>query len=461
MAESYNIFSRCIYFNPEMTEKYQNNTDRYIKYYTDIIRQIDIYLQEDQLMCTKQGLPLVPAPSYLPNMHELGHSNVRQIDDRASTKIRRVKNKMLVIMQEHQEREQQEVSYNSFHSSFSRIRSEELNDMGYGLSRISPITFDDNAFQMPNNRAKDRAPTSTPRRKRNEANDIPTTKTSQQDGNTKSHNTNLLLSNASSNESVGRFVPSEPNNTGSSSQEKDSLNTTTVYYEKSNGGCQDKCVSIQMSPKNTISTGTATAMQTANQKALQVEGTQTTPPSSPRKPTSIGETQTSPSKDEPHRQLGQGQLDCRQECQLTGATTSQGKKTKKSTTEALPHPGPSTGPPVGLRNGFSSRNLGTGRPTIQCTACGEYSHWRRECPYDNYCTTCENHNHGTHMCRARRQATNNQGQQGQRSLQICIHCGSMEHNSSNCQRRPGNNREQPHSTPESSRLILMFQEDQH
>ena len=47
MAKSYNIFFRCIYFNPEMTEKYQNNTDRYTKYYTDIIRQIDIYLQED------------------------------------------------------------------------------------------------------------------------------------------------------------------------------------------------------------------------------------------------------------------------------------------------------------------------------------------------------------------------------------------------------------------------------
>ena len=44
MAESYNVFSRCIYFNPEMTEKYQNNTNRYIKYYTNIIRQIDIYL---------------------------------------------------------------------------------------------------------------------------------------------------------------------------------------------------------------------------------------------------------------------------------------------------------------------------------------------------------------------------------------------------------------------------------
>ena len=34
MAEAYNVFSRCIYFNPEMSEKYQNNIDRYIGYYT-------------------------------------------------------------------------------------------------------------------------------------------------------------------------------------------------------------------------------------------------------------------------------------------------------------------------------------------------------------------------------------------------------------------------------------------
>ena len=165
MAESYNVFSRCIYFNLEMTEKYQNNTDRYIKYYTKIIRQIDIYLQEYQLMCTKQGFPLVPAPSYLPNMYELGHSDLRQIDGRASTEVRRVENEMMVIMQEHQEREQHDASHNSFCSSFSRIRSKELNDMGCGVSRISPITFDDDAFQMLSNRAKDRAPTLTPRKK--------------------------------------------------------------------------------------------------------------------------------------------------------------------------------------------------------------------------------------------------------------------------------------------------------
>ena len=145
MAEAYNVFSRCIYFNPEMSEKYQSNIDRYIGYYTNIIRQVDIFLQEDQLMHTKLGFPLVPVPSYLPNMYELGHSSMRKIDDTASAKVRRVENEMM-IMEEHQEKEQQNISHNSFHSSFSRIRSEELNDMGYGLSRISPITFDGDAF---------------------------------------------------------------------------------------------------------------------------------------------------------------------------------------------------------------------------------------------------------------------------------------------------------------------------
>ena len=111
---------------------------------------------------------MVPALSYVPNMYELGHSDIRLIDDRASTDVRRVENEMMVIMQEHQEKEQQHVSHNSFHSSFSRIRSEEVEmTWGYGLSRISPITFNDDAFQMPSNRAKDRAPTSTPRKRRN------------------------------------------------------------------------------------------------------------------------------------------------------------------------------------------------------------------------------------------------------------------------------------------------------
>ena len=191
-------------------------------------------MQEDQLKCTKLGFPLVPAPSYLPNMYELGHSDVRKIDDTASTEVKGVENKIVVIMQEHQEKEQQNISHNSFHSSFSRIRSEELNDMGYGLSKISPITIDGDAFQMPINRAQDGAPTSTPRRRRNEVNteSIPPAQSPQQDGNAKPYNAEFSVTGNSSNKPCGRFVPPQPNNTGSSSQEMDKLNTTTVCYEE-------------------------------------------------------------------------------------------------------------------------------------------------------------------------------------------------------------------------------------
>ena len=56
------------------------------------------------------------------------------------------------------------------------------------------------------------------------------------------------------------------------------------------------------------------------------------------------------------------------------------------------------------------------------------------------CTTCNNHDHATHMCRAPRQ-----------SSIMCIHCGSADHRSGNCPRNPWDNREQPHGTPDTLR----------
>ena len=62
---------------------------------------------------------------------------------------------MLVIMDELQENQiQHDVSNIIFCSSFSRIRSDELNDMGYGLNRISPITLEGDAFQTPKNKTQ-------------------------------------------------------------------------------------------------------------------------------------------------------------------------------------------------------------------------------------------------------------------------------------------------------------------
>ena len=253
-------------------------------------------------------------------------------------------------------------------------------------------------------------------------------------------------------EPSGRFIPPQPNSTDNSSQDIDNSSTTTVYYEKSTGGHQNKTTGMQMSPGDPGLTGTTTATQMSNKMTSQAGGTQMTPPPSPKKSISTGGTQTSPLTGDSHEQVGQGQLECNQdkEGQLTESTSHKGKKNNKLTSEAPPHPGPSTGSSVGQRNDFMSRNLGTGRPTIQCTACGEYSHWKRECPYDNYCTTCNNHDHVTHMCRVHRQ-NNKKGQQGQQSPVICVFCGSAKHGSSNCHRRPWDNREQPHNTPDSLR----------
>ena len=47
-----------------------------------------------------------------------------------------------------------------------------------------------------------------------------------------------------------------------------------------------------------------------------------------------------------------------------------------------------------------SRNLGTGRPKLFCTACGGYDHWRKDCPYDCHCDNCDSDSHAMHMCRA-------------------------------------------------------------
>ena len=153
----------------EMSDKYQSNIEWCTKYYSDFIRCIDIYLQEDQLMHTKLGFPLVPVPSSLPNMHELECSDVRNIKGYSIPEVRWVESEILVIMDELQEnQEQHDVSNVSFHSSFSRIRSDELNNMGYGLSRISPISLEGDMFQILKNKTQDTAPTSTPRKKRNE-----------------------------------------------------------------------------------------------------------------------------------------------------------------------------------------------------------------------------------------------------------------------------------------------------
>ena len=137
MANAFYIFSRSIFFNPEMAEQYNLSCDKYINYFTQIVQNIDIFSQEDQLMCTKAGFSLVPVPGYLPSSNDLEQTNTDQIIQTVNEEVTSTNKEMQVIMQGDNKHPHINKS-----GSFSRLRSFKLNDMGFSLNKISPFTFD-------------------------------------------------------------------------------------------------------------------------------------------------------------------------------------------------------------------------------------------------------------------------------------------------------------------------------
>ena len=110
-------------------------------------------------MCTKAGFSLVPVPGYLPNGNGLEQKNADQIIQTASDEVNSISKEMQVIMQG-----DNKYPHINKSGSFSCLRSFELNDMGFSLNKISPITFDVKNPQTPADHGiKSRAPTSTPR----------------------------------------------------------------------------------------------------------------------------------------------------------------------------------------------------------------------------------------------------------------------------------------------------------
>ena len=162
MADAFYIFSRSIFFNPEMAEQYNHSFNKYINYFTQIVQNIDIFLQEDQLMHTKAGFSQVPVPGYLLSSHDLERTDADQIIQTVNAEVASTNKEMQVIMQGDNKHPHINKS-----GSFSRLRSFELNDMGFSLNKISPITFNVENPQMPADcGTKGRATTSTPRERR-------------------------------------------------------------------------------------------------------------------------------------------------------------------------------------------------------------------------------------------------------------------------------------------------------
>ena len=145
-----------------MVEQYNHSCDKYINYFTQIVWNIDIFLQEDQLICTKAGFSQVPVPGYLPSSYDLEQTDADQIIQMANEEVASTKKEMQVIMQGDNKHPHINKS-----GSFSRLRSFELNDMGFSLNKISPITFDVKNPQTPvDHGMKGRALTLTPRERR-------------------------------------------------------------------------------------------------------------------------------------------------------------------------------------------------------------------------------------------------------------------------------------------------------
>ena len=110
-------------------------------------------------MCTKAGFSLVPVPGYLPNGNDLEQRNADQITQTACDEFTSITREMQVIMQGDNKHPHINKS-----GSFSHLRSFELNDMGFSLNKISPITFDVKNPQTPAGHGiKSIAPTYTPR----------------------------------------------------------------------------------------------------------------------------------------------------------------------------------------------------------------------------------------------------------------------------------------------------------
>ena len=99
MADAFYIFSRSIFFNPEMAEQYNYSCDKYINYFTQIVQNINIFLQEDQLMHTKAGFSQVSVPDYLPSSYDLEQTDADQIIQMANEEVASTNKEMQVIMQ--------------------------------------------------------------------------------------------------------------------------------------------------------------------------------------------------------------------------------------------------------------------------------------------------------------------------------------------------------------------------
>ena len=176
-------------------------------------------------MHTKAGFSQVSVPGYLPSSYDLEQTNADQIIQMANEEVASTKQEMQVIMQS----DNKHPHINKL-GSFSRLRSFKLNNMGFSLNRISPITFNVENPQTPANcGTKGRALTSTPREKRVPQNaptydkEVDMNEAHHEPQGNASYNSDESVTNKHTFQNVqGRFVPPKVSNMPTQPQQQQS-----------------------------------------------------------------------------------------------------------------------------------------------------------------------------------------------------------------------------------------------
>ena len=398
-------------------------------------------------MHTKAGFSQVPVPGYLPSSYDLEQTDADQIIQMVNEEVASTDKEMQVIMQSDNKHPHINKS-----GSFSRLRSFKLNDMGFSLNRISPITFDVENPQTPaNHGTKGRAPTSMPREKRvpqnaqqgqtydevvnmNEAHHEPQ--------GSASYNPDESVTNKHTFQNVqGRFVPPKVSNMPTQPQQQQQSSSEEGSKENTilNGPRHQKEMGAQDHPSGPADSAPQGPAPTAPTHTSQTGGPPQAPPVN-------NQNMEGCQKCDHHQYMPQDHQDL-PECNGTtnGSTRVPGKSgkgpgpTKGKSKMSEPHPGTSSG------TGSTAQPAGSSKNTIVCSACGKSGHWSKNCPYYNFCDVCKVTTHSTHMCRASKH-----GNTTARSP-VCIYCGKTNHGSAYCRYRLRDNCEEPRNTPDALR----------
>ena len=360
-------------------------------------------------MVPNTGFSQVLVPGYLPSSYGLEQTDSDQIIQMANEEVTSTDKEMQAIMQI--DNKHPHINKSGF---FSRLRSFKLNNMGFSLNKISPITFDVENPQTPaDHGTKGRALTSTPRERR-----VPQIT---QQGKTHNKAANLNEAhheprgNASHNpdESItnkhvqGGFIPPKVGNMSTQPQQQQQSSSEESSKENTilNGPRHQNERSAQGHPSGPADSMPQGPAPTAPTHASQTGGPPRAPPVN---------NQNKDHQDPPEcNEATNGSTRAPADSKCPGA----GKRRNKM---SEPHPGAPSGTGSATQPAESSKN------TIVCSACHESGHLSRNCPYYNFCYICRVTTHATHMCRASQCRLTAAG------LPVCIYCGKINHSSAYC-----------------------------